>query len=53
MSVAALWGFVAASSLLIGTVLGLVRPWSSRLVGTVLAFGGGALIASIAFELFE
>lgn len=53
MSVAALWGFVAASSLLIGAVLGLVRPWSSRLVGTVLAFGGGALIASIAFELFE
>lgn len=53
MSAAALWGFVAASSLLVGAVLGLVRPWSSRLVGAVLAFGGGALIASIAFELFE
>lgn len=50
---AALWGTVAASSLLIGAVLGVVRPWPGRLVGGVLAFGGGALMASISFELAE
>lgn len=53
MSSAVLWGIVAASSLLIGAVLGVARPWPPRLVGAVLAFGGGALIASIAFELAE
>ncbi|MEH0111340.1 hypothetical protein V6N00_16640 [Tersicoccus sp. MR15.9] len=50
---ALLWGTVAASSLLIGAVLGIVRSWPNRLVGGVLAFGGGALIASVAFELAE
>ena len=53
VSAAVLWGVLAASSLFLGAVLGLVRPWSPRLVGAVLAFGGGALIASISFELFE
>ncbi|GGC98841.1 membrane protein [Tersicoccus solisilvae] len=50
---ALLWGTVAASSLLIGAILGIVRSWPSALVGGVLAFGGGALIASVAFELAE
>lgn len=50
---ALLWGTIAASSLLIGAVLGIVRTWPNRLVGAVLAFGGGALIASVAFELAE
>ncbi|MCF6378544.1 hypothetical protein L2K70_13110 [Nocardioides KLBMP 9356] len=47
------WGAVAASSLLIGAVLALVRTWSDRLVGLVLGFGAGALIASVSFELAE
>lgn len=52
MTSALLWGVVAASSLLIGALLGIARSWPPRLVGAVLAFGGGALIASISYELF-
>jgi len=47
------WGTVAASSLLIGAVLGVTRRWSDAVVGSVLGFGAGALMASISFELFQ
>jgi zinc transporter, ZIP family len=47
------WGALAASSLLLGTLLALARKWSRGLVGGVLAFGAGALISSVAFELAE
>jgi len=50
---AVLWGAVAASSLVIGMLLGIARVWPSRLVGLVLAFGAGALISAVSFELFE
>lgn len=53
MWTAVLWGAVAASSLLIGAVAGVARPWPAKLVGAVLAFGGGALVSSISFELAE
>ena len=45
------WGAVAASSLTIGALLAYVRPWSPRQVGLVLAFGAGALISAVSFEL--
>jgi ZIP family zinc transporter len=47
------WGAVAASSLVIGALLGLVRPWPDRAVGLVLAFGAGALISAVSFDLAE
>ena len=47
------WGVVAASSLVLGALLGLARAWPDRLIGLVLAFGAGALISSVSFELFE
>jgi ZIP family zinc transporter len=47
------WGVVAASSLVLGMVLGLARPWQTRLIGLVLAFGAGALVSAVSFELFE
>jgi ZIP family zinc transporter len=47
------WGVVAASSLVLGMVLGLARSWPSRLIGLVLAFGAGALVSAVSFELFE
>jgi ZIP family zinc transporter len=50
---ALLWGSVAASSLVIGVVAGVVRDWNARLVGLVLGFGAGALMAGISFELAE
>lgn len=53
MNDALFWGAVSASSLMVGTILGLIRRWPERFIGWVLAFGGGALIASIAFELSE
>jgi ZIP family zinc transporter len=46
------WGAFAASSLIIGAALGLARQWSDRLVGLVLAFGAGALISAVSFDLF-
>jgi ZIP family zinc transporter len=47
------WGALAASSLVIGALLGLARPWSERAVGIVLAFGAGALISAVSFDLVE
>src|SRR4029453_5001858 len=47
------WGAVAASSLVLGMLLGLARPWPKRLIGLVLSFGAGALISAVSFELFE
>lgn len=47
------WGAIAASSLVIGAVLGLARNWPDGLVGAVLAFGAGALISAVSFELAE
>jgi zinc transporter, ZIP family len=47
------WGALAASSLVIGALVGLARPWPRRLVGLVLGFGAGALISAVSFELAE
>jgi ZIP family zinc transporter len=47
------WGALAASSLVVGAALSLRRPWPDRYVGMVLAFGAGALVSSVSFELFE
>lgn len=47
------WGAVAAVSLAVGAVLGLARSWRDGLIGAVLAFGAGALISSVAFELAQ
>ena len=47
------WGALAASSLVIGALLGLARPWPTRLIGLVLAFGAGALISAVSFDLAE
>jgi ZIP family zinc transporter len=47
------WGALAASSLIIGAFLGLARRWPRAQVGAVLAFGAGALISAVSFELVE
>ena len=47
------WGALAASSLVLGALLALSRPWHPRVIGIVLAFGAGALISAVSFELFE
>jgi zinc transporter, ZIP family len=53
MAAAIGWGALAASSLVIGALVGLARPWPKRLVGLVLGFGAGALISAVSFELAE
>lgn len=53
MGAAILWGAVAAAPLFIGAVLALLRTWPPKWLGIVLGFGAGALMASIAFELWE
>ncbi|MBO0679380.1 hypothetical protein JRC04_18095 [Mycolicibacterium sp. S2-37] len=53
MAAALLWGSIAASSLILGALAGVVRSWNQRLIGLVLGFGAGALVSSIAFELAE
>jgi zinc transporter, ZIP family len=45
------WGALAASSLVLGALLAFARRWPKRQVGLVLAFGAGALISAVSFEL--
>jgi zinc transporter, ZIP family len=47
------WGALAASSLVVGALIGLARPWPKQAVGLVLGFGAGALISAVSFELAE
>ena len=51
MAAATGWGALAASSLVIGALLSFTRDWSPRAVGLVLAFGAGALVSAVSFEL--
>src|SRR6476646_8907176 len=47
------WGTLAAASLVIGAFLTFARGWHPLQVGLVLAFGSGALISAVSFELVE
>src|SRR5919198_1242270 len=47
------WGSLSAFSLVLGALLALARPWPGQFVGQVLAFGAGALISAVSFELAE
>jgi ZIP family zinc transporter len=53
MSEALGWGALAASSLVIGALVGAARQWPERWVGLVLGFGAGALISAVSFELAQ
>jgi ZIP family zinc transporter len=45
------WGFIAASSLLIGAVIALRLPVSKLVLGLTMAFGAGVLISAVAYDL--
>jgi ZIP family zinc transporter len=47
---AALWGLLTAASLWVGALIAAARP-RERWIGLAMAFGAGALIAAIAYEL--
>jgi ZIP family zinc transporter len=48
---AALWGLVTAGSLWVGAALAAYARLGNRWIGLALAFGSGALVAAIAYEL--
>jgi ZIP family zinc transporter len=48
---AAFWGLVTAGSLLVGAALAISARPGSRWIGLAMAFGAGALIAAVAYEL--
>lgn len=48
---AALWGLVTAGSLWVGAALALFARPASQWIGLAMAFGSGALIAAVAYEL--
>lgn len=48
---AALWGLLTAGSLLLGAAIALMTRPGRRVVGLTIAFGAGALIAAVAYEL--
>jgi zinc transporter, ZIP family len=45
------WGALAASSLVIGAMLAFAHRWRGEQIGFVLAFGAGALISAVSYEL--
>jgi ZIP family zinc transporter len=50
---AAFWGLIAASSLVLGSLLTFWLKPGRKLIGMVMAFGAGALISAIAYDLVE
>lgn len=48
---AALWGFLAASSLVLGAVISFQVRIPERALGLILAFGAGVLMSTVAYEL--
>jgi ZIP family zinc transporter len=47
------WGALAAFSLVLGVLLAFARDWPREPIGLILAFGAGALISAVSFELAE
>jgi ZIP family zinc transporter len=50
---AAFWTLLAAGSLLVGTWLAFLLHPSQRAIGMIMAFGAGAMISAVSFELVE
>lgn len=48
---AGLWGFAAASALLVGALLGWLVRFSSKAIAYIMAFGSGILLSALSFEL--
>lgn len=50
---AGLWGTLAGSALVLGAVAALTLPVPRQVVALVMAFGAGALVSALAFDLAE
>ena len=53
MTQAILYGFLGAVALFFGAVCGAVFKIKPKIIGTIMAFGAGALIAALSFGLLE
>ena len=53
MLLAAFWGFLASSTLIVGAWVAYRFDVSDRTLGLVMGFGAGALISAVSFELVE
>lgn len=53
MSEAFFWGLIAGSSLLVGAAAVFLFEITERMLGAILAFGGGVLISAVSFELVQ
>jgi ZIP family zinc transporter len=51
MESAFLWGLIATSSLILGGIVALMVKPGKKLLGIIMAFGAGALISAVAYEL--
>ena len=47
------WGLLAASSLVIGSLVAIWLNISLRVIGLIMGFGAGVLISAVAFDLVE
>jgi ZIP family zinc transporter len=50
---ALLWGLASGSALVIGAALAYWRAVSTRMIATIMAFGSGALVSALAFDLMD
>lgn len=48
----AIWGFISATSLIIGAIWGVFRLPKQSIRAAMMAFGGGALLFALSIELF-
>jgi ZIP family zinc transporter len=51
--VAAAWGLVAGSALVLGAAIGWFVSVPQRVVAGIMAFGGGVLISALSFDLMD
>jgi ZIP family zinc transporter len=47
------WGLLAASSLVIGSLVAIWLNISLHVIGLIMGFGAGVLISAVAFDLVE
>jgi ZIP family zinc transporter len=52
-ALAAMWGGLAGSALLIGATIGFFARVPQRVIAAIMAFGSGVLISALSFELME
>lgn len=51
MSEAFIWGLIAATPLVLGSLIALGRPLPGQILGLITGFGAGALLSAVAYEL--